>query len=547
MFLKTLNIFEAEYSVIDFETSGLSAKKDRVIEAGVVKISGGKITDTFKTFVNPGIMIPAGITELTGITNDDLLTAPDFEEVAYDLLEFIGDSIIVAHNYLFDIKFLNEELKRIGYSPVSNPLLCTLRLSKKLFPELKSKSLGNVAQYLRIRHRDVHRALGDATVTAKIFLKQLEVLQRKLEIATVEELIAFAAINKTPDFFIMKKRLAKDFNKLSFNPGAYLFKNNKGEIIYIGKAKSLRNRIKSHFVAGSNSKSGEIIGFADSLEFIETNSELGALIVESALIKKHKPKYNVMLKKYSSAYFLKVEDVEKFGGVNLTRKINLDGNDYFGPYAGREIAGKILEIINVSFKLRECSEKEFKKGKACYLFDIQRCLAPCIYKDSETEYSKELEKVKLFLKGENREVIGNLTALMRRYSEEKKYEQAAEVRDLITFLLNQTKRIGTIKEAINRARVLVLIKNAQRKDYFALIDGRIIFKDKNLDGEDLFLTILRDYYNGTVSLFREVTKADVERLKITLSWMAKNNSKIVVFNLENYSNEKELFAKLSVF
>ncbi len=543
MRLKSLNIFEAEYSVIDFETTGLSPSKNRIIEIGIVKINNGKITGTFNSFVNPGFTVPPYITELTGISNEDLLTAPAFEDVAGEMLEFIGDSVIVAHNYSFDVKFLNTELKRAGYSPVANPLMCTLRLSKKLFPNLRSKSLGNVAQYLNIKHRDVHRALGDATVTAKVFLKQLQILRDDFEIENIEELISFAALSKKPEFFIIKKRLANDFNRVSFNPGVYLFKDNKGEIIYIGKAKSLRNRVKNHFAYNAVSKSKEIIRRANSLEFIETNSELSALIAEAELIKKHSPRFNVMLKQYPRAHFVKLENANKLGGVSVVSKIDFDGNDYFGPYSSRETAAKIVEIINVSFKLRECKEREFKKGRVCYLYDIGRCLAPCVNGSIREEYFQEVEKVKSFFNGNHKEVIGNLIFRMKKFSDERKYEQAAEIRDYVNMLLNELEKINTIKESINKAKLLGVVREGSRQDFFLLINGKIVFKDENLNGEDEFFTTLRDYYTGTVSLFRQIEKPDIERLKITLSWLSKNKTKVKLFNLNDYSSEKELFLK----
>jgi len=545
MILKAQSIFEAEYSVLDLETTGLSASSDRIIEIGIVRIEKNKIKNTFRSFVNPGIPISANITELTGISNDDTILAPYFDDLVEELLEFIGDSTIVAHNYSFDLKFLNAELRRAGYAKISNPTVCTLRLTRKLFPDLRSKSLTYVAKHLRIKHKDVHRALGDAMVTAKIFLKQLKILNDDLEIENVKELLAFAALNRNDNFFKVKKKLAEGFEKLSFSPGVYLFKDKQKRVIYVGKAKSLRNRVMNHFSSAAVSKSRKIINKAESIEFKETGSELSALITEAELIKKFAPEFNVQLKKYPRAYFIKVNLISKFGGVSVTSKFDFDGNDYFGPYSNMEIAQKIVGIINANFKLRECSDKEFKNAKPCYLYEINRCLAPCIYSDIGDKYSVELMKAEEFLKGRNEFVIKGLIEKMKKFSDEKKYEKAAEIRDFINLLLNQLSKISVIKTPVNKANILGVVKEGKRKDLFILSGGKIVFKNSNIDSENLFFTILKDYYNGVVTIFRNINKSDIERLRIALSWIARNKPKMQLYNLSEYSSEKELMMKLS--
>ncbi len=161
--IESIPFEEAEYCVFDFETTGVSARSDKVIEIGMARIKKGKIVDTFSSYINPGRPVPYYITTITGITNFDVEDAPYFEEVFPKIKEFIGDSVLVAHNLGFDIAFLRNECMASENEMIPNEAICTLKLARKLFPALPSKSLGNIVKHFKIRHRDVHRGLGDAT------------------------------------------------------------------------------------------------------------------------------------------------------------------------------------------------------------------------------------------------------------------------------------------------------------------------------------------------------------------------------------------------
>ena len=198
----TKSIEKAEFTVLDFETTGTKAGTSRVIEIGMVKVKNLKIKNTFSSLVNPGIYIPYHITQLTGIDNSDVITAPRFEDLIDGVIDFIGDSILTAHNLPFDYSFLKSEFAYSGYEPVDNPRLCTLKLSRRLFPELPSRSLASMVKFLRLRHRNVHRALGDAQVTAMIFKYLMEKLDN-------------AGIKRFKDFYNMfgiQRKLMDEMN-----------------------------------------------------------------------------------------------------------------------------------------------------------------------------------------------------------------------------------------------------------------------------------------------------------------------------------------------
>lgn len=175
-----LKLAETEFIVFDTETTGAKPPYSRMTEIGCYKVRNGAIVDEFETLLNPQIPIPQFISELTGITDRMVASAPLFSEIAEDLLRFIGDAVLVAHNAAFDVKFLNAEINRI-YSgcKVANTHLCTVRLSRKLLPDLTNHRLHTVAEYFSIPIYNRHRAAGDALATAKIFVNLLDDLQRR--------------------------------------------------------------------------------------------------------------------------------------------------------------------------------------------------------------------------------------------------------------------------------------------------------------------------------------------------------------------------------
>jgi excinuclease ABC subunit C len=225
---------------------------------------------------------------------------------------------------------------------------------------------------------------------------------------------------------------------LPADPGCYLYKNDAGEIIYVGKAKVLRNRVRSYFQnsRGMDAKTQELVSRIADLEFIVTDNEVEALVLESNLIKLHKPRYNVMLKDDKAYPHVKLTVNEDFPRVFKTRKVEKDGAAYFGPYLPASLADRTVSLVNREFQLRTCSDEVYeiyKRAKRpCMEYQIKRCLGPC-QKDlcSPTEYREAVNDVRLLLDGKDRELAANLEERMLRASEELKFELAAKCRDLL--------------------------------------------------------------------------------------------------------------------
>ena len=543
----SLNIEQAEFCVIDVETTGLSPRSNNIIEIGIVKISNLKIVEKFHSLVNPGRNIPYYISNITGITNDEVFNAPFFEEIADKISFFISTGIITGHNISFDKSFLRKEFLSCNQTNINNLTLCTKKLASRLYPQLKKKSLNSVCRHLKLHNKNAHRALSDAEVTALAFLKMIEEIQNKFKINTIGELLKFQYIpDEKPLGPKINKKFADDIASLPDAPGTYYFLNSRNKIIYIGKAKSLKNRIRSYFLPGAPRKAKRIIQQAKRVKIEITNSELIALLMEAELIKIINPRHNVMLKGYGNKYFLRITATHQFPTVEICNYFDFDGNDYFGLFISRKKGDLVHEMITKTFALRECTDKEFSKGKACFLAEIERCTIPCVNK-SKPEYFDELDKVYDFLYGKNQFALNRLINKMKEHSDKQKYEKAAEVKQLIDMILSQTHKSSLLAEPVNLANVLFEINEGFGKDYVLMIAGKIFIKKYAIDNKDYFDEALDDYFENTIHQNSLPNDEDLEKMKITLNWLIKNRNKVKTFYLKEYKTKEELFAKASSF
>ncbi|HEV7891086.1 MAG TPA: excinuclease ABC subunit UvrC, partial [Pyrinomonadaceae bacterium] len=228
--------------------------------------------------------------------------------------------------------------------------------------------------------------------------------------------------------------LEDKLKNLPTSPGVYLHKDEGGKIIYVGKAKNLRNRVRSYFQSGRGHdlKTRELVRRIRDLEFIVTDTEVEALVLESNLIKQHKPRYNVLLKDDKQYPHLKLTISEAFPRVMITRRIQRDGSLYFGPFLPASLARRTIDLINRTFQLRTCDiEIDGKLPRPCLEYHIKRCLGPCV-KDlcKPHEYAEAVRDVRMFLEGKNKELADEYGERMERASGEMRFEMAAKYRDL---------------------------------------------------------------------------------------------------------------------
>jgi DNA polymerase III subunit epsilon len=277
-------MYDSDLAIIDVETTGLTARFDRIIEIAILRIRNGEVAETYSTLVDPEVIISPYIEGLTGITNKDLRGAPTFTSIRNDVFRLLDGALFVAHNARFDYGFVREEFRREGIG-FNARCLCTMRLSRRLFPQHRKHSLDSIMERFGLRCADRHRALGDAAVVWD-FMKILSASFREEDLTE-----AFRKISKTPALPpLIEESVVKNLPETT---GVYIFYDQAGGSLYVGKGKNIKSRVYSHFSNGSSFvKEGAIFRQTADIRTIETAGELGALLLESRLIKELLPLYN---------------------------------------------------------------------------------------------------------------------------------------------------------------------------------------------------------------------------------------------------------------
>ncbi|MDZ4097680.1 MAG: exonuclease domain-containing protein, partial [Methylophilaceae bacterium] len=304
--------------ILDTETTGTSAAYDRIIEIALVRFEEGVEVSRWQTLVNPGVTVSPFITSLTGITNDMVKAAPSFEDIAADLHGYLEGATLAAHNAKFDYGFLKAEYARMG-AVLRLKLLCTVRLSRKLYPEHKGHGLDAIMRRHGLTTNHRHRAMGDV---------ELVIDYMKLAIRDLSQAYVWNVINELTKGPRLPPGLDADFlDKIPEGPGVYIFYGESTHPLYIGKSVTLRARVLSHFSSDhSSTKEMAIVQEVRRVEWIETAGELGALLLESKLIKEMQPAYNRMLR-----YSRKLFSLRLAQGLNETPLVKLVTDDDIHP------------------------------------------------------------------------------------------------------------------------------------------------------------------------------------------------------------------------
>ncbi len=284
------------FAIIDIETTGGFAGANGITEIAIILFDGKTVEGHYQTLVNPGIPIPRYITALTGISNEMVYDAPTFAEVAENIYNLISNRVFVAHNVNFDYSFVQHQLRQQGFL-LNTKKLCTVRLSRKVFPGHPKYGLGHICRTLDINITNRHRAFGDAEATVQLFGKILE--------ADIDGHVTAMLKGKNKEQYLPPHLPAEVINKLPNHPGVYYFHDQKGKTVYVGKARNLQQRVKSHF--SNNDKSNRKQEFLRNIYMVShqvCGSELMALILESVEIRRLWPEYNRSQKRFEHCFGL---------------------------------------------------------------------------------------------------------------------------------------------------------------------------------------------------------------------------------------------------
>jgi DNA polymerase-3 subunit epsilon len=371
------------YAIVDIETTGSYAAANGVTEVAIHVFDGEKVTEKFETLINPGQFIPRYIQAFTGISNEMVENAPSFEEAAESIYKLLSENIFIAHNVNFDYSFIKSHLLKAGFD-LTTKKLCTVRLSRKIFPGFPSYSLGNLCRSLNIEVSNRHRAGGDASATVEIFRKLIE--------NDREGFIVKSLQRNSKEQSLPPHVPKSDFDNLPWTPGVYYFHNQKGKIIYVGKARNIRSRVSSHFSNNSDGRQKQnFLKHVHSISFHSCATELMAEILESAEIKRLWPQFNQSQKHQETVYSIyRYEDQNGYLRLAIEKnKRNLSPVFSFHYLTeGHAILRKLIAEYNLCPRL--CFMQT--DNSSCTGMDEGTCRGACIKKEKPRSYNKRVHK-----------------------------------------------------------------------------------------------------------------------------------------------------------
>lgn len=446
-------LVDVTFCVIDLETTGGSADTDRITEIGAVKYRGGECLGTFQTLVNPGCAIPPFITILTGITEAMVLPAPRIEAVLPSLVHFIGDSVLVAHNARFDIGFLNAALIRADRDPLGNRVVDTVPLARRLVrDEVPDCKLGTLASRLRLSHQPSHRALDDALATGDLLHFLIE-RAAGFGVMGLDDLTGLPRLDTHP--LAAKLRLTETLPR---GPGVYLFTGTSGEILYVGKASNLRQRVRSYFSTGeTRRKIGALLRQTADIHHIATPDPFTASILEMRLIGRLLPHYNRAGTSNEKYCYVRLTTDEEWPRLVITKNPGSKGI-FIGPLSSRTAARLVIDAIESVVPLRRCTVRMGRnyapppEASVCSAAQLGVAHCPCSGLADKADYDSVVEFIVDAIERSPETLVDRLQDRIVALAAAHRFEEAAEARDRALALL----------AALNRRRSTSNLRRAGR-------------------------------------------------------------------------------------
>jgi DNA polymerase-3 subunit epsilon len=444
---------QVTFCAVDLETTGGAPGTDQITEVGAVKVRGGEWLGSFQTLVNPGCAIPPAITLLTGISEAMVAPAPRIEAVLPSFVEFAGGCVLVAHNAKFDVAFLNGALQRAGWARLSHPVVDTCALARRLVrEEVPNCRLGTLASRFRLDHRPTHRALDDAMAAVDLLHVLLE-RAAAFGVLGLDDLLALPRLEGHPH--AAKLRLT---DGLPRTPGVYLFEGHRGEVLYVGKATNLRQRVRSYFSGDDRRKVGGLLREVHAIRHVPCPSTLEAAVLEVRLIHAHRPRYNRQATTWPRYAYLKLTLEEAFPRLSVVHRAKVDGGLYLGPLSSTAHARRIADAIHTATPLRRCTERLGRPGgklvraraEPCAAGQLGTVLCPCSGAVSEAAYASVVSQIVHGLTVDPDVLLEPLAARMAALAAAERFEEAADVRD----------RASTLSAAVARQRRLDALRGA---------------------------------------------------------------------------------------
>ena len=372
---------------VDIETNGLSAVRGRVIEVAVIRVENNQVVRTLNTLIDPGTELPHFITDLTGITGTDLRSAPTFLQIADELHDILNGAVFVAHNVRFDYSFLKQEFKRVG-KPFLPKQLCTVKLSRALFPQYRSHKLQSLIERHGFSVAARHRAYDDADVLWKFLQHVQQTFEPEVLQAAIAKQLRSPALPKGVDPELVAN--------LPIGPGVYIFEDESGQPLYVGKSINIKQRVVSHF--GRDHEETKEFNIAQTVRSITTHQtagELEALLLESQLVKQLQPLYNRQLRRIDKLLLARqVIDEQGYARVTTEESSMIETGELgnvLAVYTRRSQMRDSLHMLQKTFDLCPKLLGLEKSKQACFMHQLRKCRGACVAEEPAEQYNRRLQ------------------------------------------------------------------------------------------------------------------------------------------------------------
>jgi DNA polymerase III subunit epsilon len=503
-------IATAEFMVVDTETNGLAGDDCELTEVGAVLVGGGELHDRWSSLCRTSAPLRRGIQRLTGITQAMVDGAPSLEDVLPKVSELLQGRVLVAHNAPFDRRVLRQAFGRIGLEWPDPPVMCTAAMARTMLPLQRRRGLGVLADALGIDVHTVHRALADAETCARVLCALFPRLCANA--ATIGDALAMLTPRRRPRKRPQTRSLPPnllapapggparlggaglgpargapepDFADLPRDPGVYLFRDDAGRVLYVGKSVSIRSRARAHFAPSSPPAAWT--RHATVVDYRTTGSELGALIVENRLIKELKPPGNTRLtRRDDRLVYIRCRLDIPFPILEVAAEPAAGHAVTVGPVRGRRLALELVEQLDSLFGLRHCGRRLPRREHPSAYGQMGRCLSPCLGDLDPNLYRRRLDEVlALFVSGvggagiSDQPLLRHVYGQMRAAAAQERFERAESLRRRAGRLRTILDRLGGVLEATHARPRLLLAPHpepdpAHPPEAFWLVGGRLV-------------------------------------------------------------------------
>lgn len=547
------------YVVLDVETTGLKPTRQRVIEIAAVRLCDGREAGLFSTLLQPDRRLPAYITELTKITQAMLEEAPRFAAIVDDLLRFLGDDPIVGHNVGFDIAFLNAELRRVHRPALLNPRLDTLPLAVNLLPTLRRPGLDNVARALDLSAPERHRAEADTRLTAAVLAKLLPLAHARgiHSLSDLQRIAGSGASDQRGDRpsdpprqtyglgsdglreAVGRGRAVLDkawLEGIPHHPGCYIMRDAHDAVIYVGKAKDLRDRVGSYYSQplGYTRKLDGLLEAIRAIETVTTGSEMEALLLEAQLIRRYTPRYNTVGRNFEHYPYIKLDLADTWPRVFATRRRRDDGARYFGPFRNTRAVRQTIELLTEIVPLRTCRPQvrtPDRRWAPCLRLSLGKCLGPCVGQTTPDEYGVLVADVTRFLEGDASGITARLWHQLETAVGRLDFERAAALRNALRHVNNIALEGAVISGAVSTDDLILALPSAAPNAVEALLITRgRLWAQLRLDRTDdpaMVATRLRtSWERARAAVLPPVDHESVDEINLIARWLHRYHGQL---------------------